>query len=70
MTSSRSGKEREELGELEGRAYKNVVVDESSEGTTDRVKVEWVVKAKRGTKIKLIARHDRAGVVKVDVVLK
>jgi len=65
-----SGKEREELGELEGRAYKDVFVSEFNEGTTDRVKVEWVVKAKRGTKVKLIAKHERAGVVKVDVVLK
>ena len=64
------GKEREELGELEGRAYKTAAVDESNEGTKDRVKVEWVVKAKKGIKVKLTAKHDRAGVVKVDVVLK
>ena len=65
-----SGKQREELGELEGRAYKTVIPEESDEGTSDRVKVEWVVKAKKGTKVKLTAKHDRAGVVKVDVVLK
>jgi hypothetical protein len=65
-----SGREREELGELEGRAYKDVMVSETSEGTEDRVKVEWVVKAKRGSKIKLIAKHERGGTVKVDVVLK
>ena len=68
--SLESGKEREELGELEGRAYKNAFIDELSEGTDDRVKVEWVVKAKKGTKVKLLAKHDRAGVVKVDVILK
>ena len=65
-----SGKEREELGELEGRAYKNAFLDEIGEGTTDRVKVEWVVQAKKGTKLKLVAKHDRAGVVNVGVVLK
>jgi hypothetical protein len=65
-----SGREREELGELEGRAYKDVMVSETSEGTEDRVKVEWVVKAKRGSKIKLIAKHERGGTVKVDVLLK
>jgi len=65
-----SGKQREELGELEGRAYKTVIPEESDEGTSDRVKVEWVVRAKKGTKVKLTAKHDRAGVVKVDVVLK
>jgi murein tripeptide amidase MpaA len=68
--SLEAGKEREELGELEGRAYKNVFVDELAEGTSDRVKAEWVVKAKKGTKIRLTAKHDRAGVVRVEVVLK
>ena len=68
--SLESGKAREELGELEGRAYKNVFVDELAEGTSDRVKVEWVVKAKKGTKVKLLAKHERAGVVRAEVVLK
>jgi len=68
--SLQSGKEREELGELEGRAYKVVNPDESDEGTTERVKVEWVVKARKGTKIKLLAKHERAGVVRAEVALK
>jgi len=65
-----SGKARAEVGELEGRAYKTVFPDEAEESTNERVKVEWVVKAKKGTKIKLIAKHERAGVVRVEVVLK
>lgn len=65
-----SGKVREEPGELEGRAYKTATTDEFDEGTNDRVKVEWVVKAKRGSKIKLTAKHDRAGVVRAEVMLK
>ena len=68
--SLESGKQREELGELEGRAYKPVSPDESDESTNERVKVEWVVKAKKGTKVKLIAKHERAGVVRVEVVLR
>ncbi|HEX2994367.1 MAG TPA: M14 family metallopeptidase [Anaerolineales bacterium] len=68
--SLQSGKAREELGELEGRAYKPISPDETEESTTERVKVEWVVKAKKGTKIQLIARHCRAGVVRADVILK
>jgi murein tripeptide amidase MpaA len=68
--SLQSGKEREELGELEGRAYKTVFPDEAEESTNERVKVEWVVKAKRGTKIKLMAKHDRAGAVRAEVVMK
>lgn len=69
-TVLQSGKQREELGELEGRAYKTSFSDESEESTTDRLKVEWVVKGRKGTKVKLLAKHDRAGVVRAEVVLK
>jgi murein tripeptide amidase MpaA len=65
-----SGKQREELGELEGRAYKAASPDENEEGTNERVKVEWVVNAKKGIKVKLLAKHERAGVVRTEVVLK
>ena len=68
--SLESGKLREELGELEGRAYKPVLADEADESTNERVKVEWVVKAKKGTRIKLLAKHERAGDVRAEVVLK
>jgi murein tripeptide amidase MpaA len=68
--SLQAGREREELGELEGRAYKPVMADESIESTSDRAKVEWVVKAKKETKIKLTAKHERAGVVKAELILK
>jgi murein tripeptide amidase MpaA len=60
-----SGKTRQEFDQLEGRAYKTVNPDEFDEGTTDRLKVEWVVKAPRGSTIKLTVRHERAGVVRV-----
>jgi murein tripeptide amidase MpaA len=68
--SLESGKQRQELGELEGRAYKPVNPDETEESTSERVKVEWVVKAKKGTKIQILAKHDRAGVVREEVLLK
>ena len=68
--SLESGKARQEVGQLEGRAYKPVFPDEAEESTDERVKVEWVVKAKKGTKVKLLARHERAGVVRAEIVLK
>jgi len=68
--SLQAGRLREELGELEGRAYKPVMTDETGESTSDRAKVEWVIKAKKGAKIKLTAKHDRAGVIKTEVTLK
>jgi murein tripeptide amidase MpaA len=67
-----TGKPREELGQLEGRAYKPpapigfLVADP----TEDRVKVEWVVRAPKGGAVKLIARHERAGMVRAEVQLK
>ncbi|MBL8063887.1 MAG: hypothetical protein JNK32_12740 [Anaerolineales bacterium] len=68
--SLESGKLREELGELEGRAYKPVISAEFGDDTSDRVKVEWVVKAKKGSKLKLTASHERAGKIHTEVVLK
>jgi murein tripeptide amidase MpaA len=65
----KTGKAREELGQLDGRAYK-VAMLSASDNTSDRLKVEWVVKAKKGTKVKLVARHEKAGVVRTEVVLK
>ncbi len=65
-----TGKIREDLGQLEGRAYKEALVDASSEGTQDRLKVEWVVRAPKGGKLKIIARHERAGTLRVTVQLK
>jgi hypothetical protein len=65
-----TGKPRESLGELEGRAYKAALLDESMEGTSDRAKVEWVIKAPKGGKVKLIAKHERAGWVRTEVEIK
>jgi murein tripeptide amidase MpaA len=70
--SLETGKPREELGQLEGRAYKPSAPSggfSSADTTEDRAKVEWVVRARRGGTVKLTARHDRAGVVTVEVPL-
>ncbi len=63
-----TGKAREELGQLEGRAYKEALL--GSEGTSDRLKVEWIVHAPKGGKVKVIARHERAGIVRTELELK
>jgi murein tripeptide amidase MpaA len=65
-----TGKAREELGQLEGRAYKEATVNPQQEGTQERLKVEWVVRAPRGGRVTLIARHERAGTVRTAVELK
>ena len=65
-----SGKLRAELAQLEGRAYKAAYVEGWEGGTDDRLKVEWVVHAPKGGTVKLVARHERAGVVRAEVELK
>lgn len=64
-----TGKSREELGQLDGRAYKGAM-NNSSDSTKDRVKVDWIVHAPKGGKVKLVARHQRAGTVRTEVELK
>jgi murein tripeptide amidase MpaA len=65
-----TGKSREQLGQLEGRAYKEAMVNPSAEGTVERLKVEWVVHAPKGGRVNLVARHERAGTVRAEIVLK
>jgi hypothetical protein len=65
-----TGKPREEPGQLEGRAYRAAILDSQGGGTSDRLKVEWIVHAPRGGKVKLTVRHERAGTVRAEVELK
>jgi hypothetical protein len=65
----RTGKQREELGQLEGRAYKPSFLD-ADDTTEDRSKVEWVVHSPSGGAVRLTARHERAGVVVAEVKLE
>lgn len=65
-----AGKPREELEQLEGRAYKSSApTRRQGDPTQDRAKVEWVIRATEGGTVKLSARHERAGVVRTEVTL-
>jgi len=66
-----SGKLREECGQLEGRAYKHTGISfwPDAHVTDDRVKVEWVVQGRAGDVVSLVARHERAGIVRTSVEL-
>jgi Zinc carboxypeptidase len=65
-----TGKEREEAGQLEGRVERRTVpwwnVDYS---TSDLAKLEWVVEAKAGERVGVVARHERAGTVRAELIL-
>jgi len=65
-----SGKSREVLGQLEGRVYKDAMVNTTMEGTRERLKVEWIIRATKGGKVKLNARHERAGRVTAEIDLR
>jgi len=66
-----AGKARQEIGQLEGRAYKHSGLSfwPDLEPTADRAVAEWVVGGKPGTVLRLSAVHERAGVVRADVTL-
>lgn len=66
-----SGKQREELGQLEGRAYKPSSLNcwGAIDPTEDRAEVEWVVRAAGGGKVTVTVRHQRAGVVRTELEL-
>ena len=69
--SLETGKAREELGQLEGRAYKPSTPGGFSPGdpTNERAKVEWVVHAPQGGSVKVTARHERAGTLNKELEL-
>lgn len=63
---------RKELGQLAGRVLKQSMLGgfgAAQDATADRAKAEWVVRAPAGTKVSLVARHARAGVVRTEVTL-
>jgi hypothetical protein len=66
-----SGKEREEAGQLEGRVeHRNIYwwgTDVLS--TTDRTRVEWVIEASAGSRVGVVARHERAGTARAELTL-
>ncbi len=66
------GSPRIEGAQLEGHAPKTSTVAflPAREVTADRALAEWVVKAPSGTRLRLTARADRAGVVRAEVVLE
>lgn len=66
-----TGKVREEIGQLEGRAYKEAAVTVwNADPTEDRAKVEWTIRAPQGGTLKIVAKQDRAGAVKKEITLQ
>ncbi len=65
-----SGKIRMEIGQLEGRCYKAPApYGWTADTTSERAKLEWIVKGKPGAIVKITARHDRAGLIRTELTL-
>ena len=66
-----SGKHKETLGHLEGRSNKLEVGASNSESPTDnRARLEWVLQATPGSKLKLKILSERAGAIVSEVILQ
>lgn len=67
----RTGKPREDIGQLEGRAYTASAAGiwRPDPSTSDRAKVEWIVESPAGGAVTVTARHDRAGTVRTTIKL-
>jgi murein tripeptide amidase MpaA len=65
-----TGREREEADQLAGRVERRAVmwwnVDHS---TSDLTKLEWVVEAAAGAQVGVVARHERAGTARAELVV-
>ena len=65
-----TGKEREEAGQLDGRVERrNVMWWAVDHSTSDLAKLEWVVEAPTGSRIGVVARHERAGTAHAELIL-
>jgi hypothetical protein len=71
-TSLASGKPRVEGAQLEGRASRPSLQAflPNLDLTGDRGQCEWTLRAPSGTRVMLVARHDRAGRVAASVTLE
>jgi murein tripeptide amidase MpaA len=66
----KAGKLREEVGQLEGRAYKSSSpYGWTVDATAERLKYEWIVRSSGGGSVTVTARHARAGTVRKTVSL-
>ncbi len=65
----KTGKLREDMGQLEGRWWVESAAHFTDVAAPNRAKCEWVIHAPQGGVIELTAQHDRAGKVRVEVAL-
>ena len=57
------------LGQLAGRDQQAVAPIWGGDATSERAKVEWVIEAEAGTAVTITATHQRAGIIRKEIVL-
>lgn len=62
-----TGQLKQEIGHLEGRS--NKAFESLAKGSDYRSQVEWVIKGNPGSEIQIIAKAERAGTVRVNLIL-
>lgn len=66
-----TGKLREDIGQLEGRAYKaSSASGWTTDSTNERAKVEWVVTGTPGMVVNVTLKHERAGHIHTKLTLE
>ncbi len=65
-----SGKRKEEIGHLEGRSNKIGQTFVINSPTDNRGRLEWVIEAPKGAKVKIHVMSERAGAIHGEVVLE
>ena len=58
------GKARQDIGQLEGYAYKDAFLNPKQDRTDDRKRVDWIIYAPEGGEFSIVAKHDRAGIIR------
>ncbi len=65
------GERKVELGQLDGRVHRRSVLWwATTDATSDRAKVEWVVEVPQGSSVGVEARHQRAGTLRRELTLE
>jgi hypothetical protein len=64
-----TGRRREEIGQLDGRSKERSLYWFEDRSTADLARREWVVEAPAGSRIGLVARHERAGTARAELTI-
>ena len=65
-----NGRQKAELGYLEGRSNKIITVFTTASPTDNRGRMEWTVKGPKGAKLTINITSERAGTIRKEVVLE